>query len=221
MMIMILVLTPLSFENKALISALGVPARESDCSGVRVFHFHEDLALAVGGHGKVQFALTTQHLCRELSPRLVICAGAAGALHSDVDPLDVIAAERTIEHDFNLRFEKRPLPTFTGDAAALNHLRALGVWSGFRLHFGTIASGDEDIIDTSRADAIRATTEGLAVAWEGAGGARAAAFCHVPYLELRVITDLADASAPADFKRHIQAGMFHLAEVISKLSVAD
>jgi adenosylhomocysteine nucleosidase len=217
MMIMILVLTPLSFECKALISALGLPARESDCSGVRVHHF-EGFVVAVGGHGKVQFALTAQHLARELNPRLLICAGAGGALSEDVEPLDVVAAENTIEHDFNLRFESRELPRFKGDPESLERLRRRSTWTDFRIHFGTVASGDEDIVDAARAGTVRELTGGLAVAWEGAGGARAASFCHIPYLELRVITDLADASAPVDFKKHVQAGMFNLAEVIRHLA---
>jgi adenosylhomocysteine nucleosidase len=214
---MILVLTPLALENDSLRAHLGEVVSVSDSCGVKIHRFAGDLACANGGHGKVQFALTTQMLIRELSPRLVICAGACGALSPQVQLLDVIAAVDTVEHDFNLRFIERPLPRFAGDRASLACLRELGTTPGFSLHFGTIASGDEDIVDSGRVEAVRTLTEGLAVAWEGAGGARAAAFCKTPYLELRVVTDVANASASQDFRRNVQAGMKHIALVLKKL----
>lgn len=214
---MILVLTPLALENEALRAHLGEAAGVSDYCGVKVHRFAGGLACANGGHGKVQFALATQMLIRELSPRLVVCAGACGGLSTDVRILDVIAAVDTVEHDFNLRFLQRPLPRFAGDAASLARLRAVGTTMGFGLHFGTIASGDEDIVDPNRAEVLRTLTQGLAVAWEGAGGARAAAFCKTPFLELRVVTDVANSSASQDFRQHVQGGMKNIAHVLKKL----
>jgi nucleoside phosphorylase len=38
------------------------------------------------------------------------------------------------------------------------------------------------------------------VAWEGSGGARAAGFASVPFVEIRVITDHADTSAPSVYR---------------------
>lgn len=192
-----LVLCPLKIEFDALKEALGAE------SG-----FH----LAVGGHGKVQFALTAQHLIRELKPSLLICAGACGALAPGLRLADVIVAEQTIEHDYNLRFIKRPLPAFAGDADSLARLRGLP-----NLHFGTIASGDEDVLDAVRAQEIARLTGALAVAWEGAGGAKAAAFCKVPFLELRAVTDSADQHAPQHFRENIAAGMQNIAATLRVL----
>lgn len=215
---MILVLTPLEIENKSLRAHLGECTRESDHEGIRVRHFGK-IALATGGHGKVQFALTTQLLSRELRPRLVVCAGAGGGLSKSVNPLDIVVGETTIEHDFNLRFMQRPLPQFSGDPASLDQLRTED-WST-PVHFGTIASGDEDILETARAEAIVELTQAIAVAWEGAGGARAAQFCRVPFLEIRVITDNADGQAVQDFKRNLQKAMQNLVPLINKLSASN
>jgi adenosylhomocysteine nucleosidase len=203
---MILVLTPLSFENEALRAGLGAPSAVNEHHGVRVHRFGEGLACATGGHGKVQFALASQMLIRELKPALLVCAGACGALDPALKVLDVVAATETVEHDFNLRFEKRPHPRFKGDEAALAKL------GGIRK--GVIASGDEDIVDAVRRGVLREATGACAVAWEGAGGARAAAFCATPYLELRVVTDSADAGAPGDFKANLRAGMAKIAAVL-------
>lgn len=192
-----LVLCPLQIELDALKSALGAAPG-----------FH----LAVGGHGKVQFALTAQHLIREMQPSLLVCAGACGALVSGVRLTEVVAAERTIEHDYNLKFIRRPLPSFEGHAESLAKLRGMpGV------HFGTVASGDEDVIDAVRSQAIAQLTGAIAVAWEGAGGARAAAFCKVPFLELRTVTDSADQHAPSHFKENVAAGMKNIAKALLAL----
>src|SRR4051794_23263151 len=99
----VLILTPLAIEHAALSAALvahGNPA-EADHNGVKVIRMAGlNLDLAVGGHGKVQFALTTQLLVQKFNPRLVICAGAAGRLDPVLSPLDVVVSEVTIEHDF-------------------------------------------------------------------------------------------------------------------------
>jgi len=215
---MVLIVTPLSLENEALRTHLGPSDSTRDVQGVNVANFPGELTVAAGGHGKVQFALTTQMLIRELSPRLVICAGACGALDIGPKMLDVIVAENTIEHDFNLRFERRPLPRFQGHAESVLRLKEIPAWPGFALHAGSIASGDEDIIDAVRAGELRKLTEALAVAWEGAGGARAALFCKTPYLEIRVVTDAANEHAPQDFKKNVQLGMKNIAAVVQKLT---
>ena len=47
-------------------------------------------------------------------------------------------------------------------------------------------------MDPMRASELHSRSGALAVAWEGTGGARAAAFSRVPYLEIRGISDMAD-----------------------------
>src|SRR5262245_44776128 len=69
------------------------------------------LLIALGGHGKAQLAVQTQHLIERL-PGLctVLCAGAAGALVENLRLGDVVVATCSIEHDYRLRFVRRPLP---------------------------------------------------------------------------------------------------------------
>jgi adenosylhomocysteine nucleosidase len=214
---MILLLTPLKAEHEALCAALGGSPRRRDCDGIEALVHGEGLTTAVGGHGKVQFALTTSFLSERVSPRLVVCAGACGSLAGEVGVLDVVVATETLEHDFNLRFVKRPLPAFAGDAAALARLNSAGPFADFGVHFGRVASGDEDVMESLRGDAIRAATGALAVAWEGAGGARAARFQELPFLELRGVTDRAGAAAVAEFTRHLPLAMANVAAVLRRL----
>jgi adenosylhomocysteine nucleosidase len=199
---MILVVSPLPAEAEILRGAGWI-----DPDRVRV---------EIGGHGKVQFALRTQSLIMERRPDLVICAGACGALAERLRPLDVVVAESTVEHDFKMRFVKRPIPAFVGDPNALRLLKDCET-QGFSLHFGLIASGDEDVVGAARADEIHSATAALAVAWEGAGGARACLYAGVPFLEIRGVTDSADDAAVKNFRKNLPAAMSNVASVIARL----
>jgi adenosylhomocysteine nucleosidase len=213
----ILIVTPLALENAALAGALA--PHSSHCEnlndGVKLLTVDgASLALALGGHGKVQFALSTQLLIQKCKPSLVICAGAAGALNPELSSLDVVIGDTTIEHDFNLLFAARPLPAFPADPATLEKIKRRLEPRAFRVHFGPLASGDEDVIDPARAVQIRQKTDALAVAWEGAGGARACRMHGIPFVEIRAVTDAADPAAPHHFTQNIKLGMENVAEII-------
>ena len=129
-----------------------------------------DMLVTVGGNGKAQFGLQAQHLidqCPDAS--LLTCVGAAGRLAERVSVGDVVVATSTIEHDYKERFISELLPSREGHAEALSQLmRAIATHDlPFRVHFGPIASGDEDIVDGDRSAEILASTHALCVAWEG------------------------------------------------------
>ena len=173
------------------------------------------LGVALGGLGKTQFAVQTQHLLDRERWTLTVCAGAAGALVDHISIGDVVVATETIEHD--IRKAGRPLvPRFVADEATLVRCRTIAPSLGrYRLHFGAIASGDEDIVDIDRRLELQLDTGALAVAWEGAGGARASAFSGVPFLEVRGITDKGDHAGPVNFKANLRTAMRNVATVVS------
>src|SRR5215472_8363128 len=115
--------------------------------------------VAPGGHGKTQFAIQAQYLIdRFSSVELVICAGAAGSLAPDLSVGDVVVGTETVEHDYRQLFATRPLP-FPGHGPSIDALRrsAQGV-DGFHVAFDVIASGDEDVVSSKRAEEIRKQT---------------------------------------------------------------
>lgn len=178
--------------------------------------------LAVGGHGKTQLAVQTQHLIeRQTDLGVVICAGGAGRLASDVELGDVVVGTSTIEHDYKLRFARRPLPDHPADARLVDEFRlaASRIGPGFKVLFGAIASGDEDVVDPARARELREATGALCVAWEGAGAARAARFSGLRFLEVRAITDGADDTAAADFRQGLERSMPNLGQVLLEWTV--
>lgn len=173
------------------------------------------LTVALGGNGKAQFAAQTQYLIdRVPGSELVLCAGAAGALDQSLGIGDLVVATHTIEHDYRDRFNQQPLPRFPGDPFALEELRRVSSEAACAACFGPVASGDEDIVNPTRAAELRAQTGALCVAWEGSGGARAAAFNQIPFLEIRAITDTADHDAASNFARNLATSMPNLAKLL-------
>jgi adenosylhomocysteine nucleosidase len=174
------------------------------------------ITTARGGVGKAQFAIHTQHLLdTQAGWGAVVCAGAAGGLADDLAIGDVVVATTTVEHDYQNKFSARPTPQFDGDSATIADLRRAATMSdAFKVRFGIVASGDEDVIDEQRKQALRRATGALAVAWEGAGGARACAFSGVAYVEIRGVTDAANHAAPTAFETNLAVAMGNVATLI-------
>ena len=216
-----LVMVPQAEESAPLLAALRAAGHEQSIRRVGNLEVAcleaLGLGVAVGGHGKVQLAVQTQHVL-DLLPTVqtVVCAGAAGSLSAAAQSGDVVIGSCSVEHDYKLRFVAEPLPVHTADPSVVQEfLSVTADWPGdFRILSGPIASGDEDVIDPARARELHGETGALCVAWEGAGAARAAAFSGRPFVELRVITDAADASAAADFHVSLEAVVPHLADVL-------
>jgi adenosylhomocysteine nucleosidase len=178
-----------------------------------------DITVARGGHGKTQFGVQTQHLLDHAhAVQAAVCIGAAGALASALAVGDLVVATETVEHDYLERFSPvHPLPRFAGDGALLATVERVARQTfPFAVHFGIVASGDEDVIELERAAALRQATEACAVAWEGAGGARACVFSGIPFLELRGITDTADHNASTDFAANLHVAMASAAALVAR-----
>lgn len=215
----ILIVTPLQEEYDDLyqsLRVLGVNSHADQIGKLNVDRFPAlQMTLARGGHGKTQFGIQTQYLLDHAQFDLVICAGAAGAIASEVYVGDIIVATSTIEHDFNNKFSRRPKPQFQGDLKSIEQLQRLNLADAeFNVHFGIMAGGDEDVIEIQRGTELRELHNALAVAWEGVGGARAAAFSSIPYLEIRGATDTANHEAPMVFYDNLKIVMKNMAYLL-------
>jgi adenosylhomocysteine nucleosidase len=201
-------------------SELGYKSDTMEVGKLSINHFPTiDVAVASGGLGKTQFAVQTQYLIDTGRWELVICAGAAGALVDDLAVGDVVIATESVEHDIQNRFGKPMLPKFPCDESVLGQCRqTLRSDSAFFLHYGPIASGDEDVVDSARRAAIHAQTKALVVAWEGAGGARSSQYSKAPFLEIRGVTDSAGSNAASNYRTNLKTVMSNVAIVISRLA---
>jgi adenosylhomocysteine nucleosidase len=217
----ILVVTPIQKETNFFRQSCieqGFQAEPAMMGKLPVTRFPElDITLGAGGLGKTQFAVQTQHLIDVSSGwDLVICAGAAGALDDRLAVGDIVIATETVEHDIRNKFGQPLLPRFSSAAAMVASFRGKSLYpSTLQVHFGPVASGDEDVIEPERRQEIQTRTGALAVAWEGAGGARACQFSGIPYLEIRGITDSANGTAAADFATNLEKVMDNVAILIT------
>ena len=221
----ILALTPIEDEFDSLtgtLDKLGFVRYERSTGRLPFINYlGGDLVVAPGGLGKAQFGIQTQHAIDLLRDReMVICAGSAGGLCSDLQIGDVVVATETVEHDFKWGMKTKPLPRFAGSQEAIESIKTnlQTMETPFDVHFGIVASGDEGIADPRRASELHRDTGAIAVAWEGAGGARAAAFSGLPFLELRGISDGAGNDAPSEFETNLPNAVHNVAVIILSLA---
>ncbi len=166
-----------------------------------------DLYLAVGGLGKVDMAIKTQFWLSHISDcQLMACVGSAGSLDESLKMGDIIVANKTVEHDFKQIFFKKPLPEFPMGSAWIDVLQ-LSQYP--HIHHAPIASGDEDILSSERRQELFKLTGAPAVAWEGAGAARACAFLKIPYCEIRGIADDVSSDLSSNPKQDFTKNLNH------------
>jgi len=223
----VLVLTPTQAEYDALLLGL-LDALDKSHPNFKdtMFKINNNyVTLGIGGQGKVEFAInTTYRLLSGSRYDLVICAGTAVSLNERLQIGDLVFATKTIEHDFISKSAgKYELPVFPGSISHIAKFQAIRntVDFGFKIYFGGITSGDEDITSTTRAreiaEKIRNYDVPYAVAWEGVGGAKACAFLNTPFLEIRGISGMVSNDSVEDFKENLKVIMTNFVEVLTKL----
>ncbi|CAN5918347.1 hypothetical protein BH11MYX3_BH11MYX3_22100 [soil metagenome] len=220
----LLIVVPTQTEQAHLLSALakvGATVEESKLGRLATCQVSSlNAVIALGGLGKTQFAVQTQHLLTVREWRFVICAGSAGSLSDELSTGDVVVATETVEHDIR-KVARSTMPRFFADESLIARCRGVVQdLTNVRVQFGAIASGDEDIVGETRRAELRGSTGAVAVAWEGAGGARACQFSGVAFLEVRGITDIADANGPRDFAQHLATAMENVALVVSRIALS-
>lgn len=215
-----LALCPLKPELKAFIEGL----RDSSLAIEDLGHnryYVADLALAVslGGHSKAQYAANASKiLSRNPSIENLFCCGTGGGLSEKVKPLDVVIGNETVEHDFHSKFIKPDeSPRFVSSIISKLDNSTILEETSYVVHIGGVASGNEDIVTRERAQGIRLKTQCLAVAWEGAGGARAAASNSVNFLEIRGVSDVCDESVESQFQQNLSPTMKNCARTFVKI----
>jgi nucleoside phosphorylase len=157
--------------------------------------------LAIGGYGKVQFAISITEFISKKNFSKILALGACGSLRSEIPIGTAIMAEKVYEHDLKPQFVKTTPEALFLHTFQLQHPHLVR---------GIVASGDEDIVEEIRAQQLREFYQADAVTWESAGGAKAAGRLHQCYAELRVVTDHCCANASKDFNANLQTGMQQL-----------
>lgn len=214
-------LCPLKQELQGLVSGLEAQGHVLEVIQKNQYWCSElSLMLAIGGHGKAEFAARgSAHLVALNDCERLLCLGSAGSLTEKVHALDVIIASHTLEHDYNEKFGSNIKKPIFKSEFTQSHFESINYsinQYGFAVYYSQIASGDEDIVSSARASELN-TMGPIAVAWEGAGGARAARNLDKGFIEIRGISDCCNDDTASHFWENLPKTMDNVSKVLSLL----
>jgi adenosylhomocysteine nucleosidase len=208
----------------AVTGAAATPLRGIPCVSARLAG--RRVVVAATGIGKVNAALTTTLVVLRFSPAAVVFTGVAGALDPDLQPGDVVVAERLVHHDLLRYTEAGARPRIvkspsTGEPNPAEYFAspellalALDTASGLalegvpgsrppRVRFGVVATGDSFIGARAKKEQLRAEFGAHACEMEGAAVAQVCRELGVPFLVVRGLSDRASGDAPEEARRHL------------------
>ena len=169
--------------------------------------FGKSVVIAKCGVGKVFAAICAEAMIIKYAPALVVNTGVGGALDKSLCPLDIVFADKLVQHDMDTSPIGDPVGLISGinrvyfetDKRALAVLTEAANKLDIKYLVGTVATGDKFI--SNKADKDRITSLFAASACEMEGGAIAhTAFVNdTPFMVVRAISDSADGEACMDY----------------------
>ncbi len=176
------------------------------------------------GVGKVNAAMTTTLLIEHFKPKRIIFTGIAGGVNRDLQPGDIVIAERTAHHDMGTvwpeglffkgvksRIGGYENPVFfpadkelvklaqrAADGATLESIRTFKGRRNPKIIKGVVVTGDAFIASADKCAELRKRLEADAVEMEGAAVAQICYQRQIPCLVIRSISDNADEGAVMD-----------------------
>lgn len=155
----------------------------------------EFVSVGLCGIGKVNSALCTDRMIRDYSPDCLINIGVSGALEPSLSPGDLLLSETVQYHDVWCgegcsigQVQDMPLK-YVADKALLS--AAASVLPGARV--GNLISGDQFYISAEEdSRQKRMFPDALAVDMESASVAQVCYCRGVPFLSLRIVSDIHD-----------------------------
>ncbi|MBQ7363192.1 MAG: 5'-methylthioadenosine/adenosylhomocysteine nucleosidase [Clostridia bacterium] len=200
-------------EVEAIISSLSSPA--SECvSGIKFYTgilLGKRVAVATSGVGKVFAALAAEAMILKYSPRLIINTGVGGAISGELRPLDIVFAERVVQHDMDTSPLGDPKGLISGinkiyfssDERAVSILSSLAEKMKVSFRVGTVATGDRFVCSPNDKRAIYEAFSADVCEMEGGAIAQTAYVNSTPFVVVRAISDSADGDASMDYSEFL------------------
>ncbi len=169
--------------------------------------FGKKIAVVKCGIGKVFAAMAASAMIARFSPRLIVNTGVGGALSKGLRPLDVVIAEKLLQHDMDTSPLGDPKGLISGinkiyfesDRRANEILLEKSKALSLNSRLGTVASGDKFIAEKSDKDFIVSEFGADVCEMEGAAIAQVAFVNETPFAVVRAISDSADDSSSMDY----------------------
>ncbi len=151
---------------------------------------NKKVILVQSGIGKVNSARCCQILIDNAKVNYIFCIGVAGGISPKLNILDIVIADKLIQHDFDItafNHKKGYIPnigTFIPcDKSLIEKAQTKDTITG------TIATGDIFCTDKKMSEKIYKKFNALCVEMEGASIAQVCYLCKVPFLIIRSISD--------------------------------
>ncbi len=194
-----------------------------------------DVIAAECGIGKVNAALTTGLLLGHFGCESIAFSGVAGGLHKECSPGDILIADELIQHDYGAIVNGQLISSIPGSFPSLEDTDdSIAYVMPERLknsitnvvdndvRFGRILTGDTYLACENTRRMFRGQFGADAVEMEGAAIAQVCCAWHVPFVIVRVLSDLAGAESHLQFEEFIDDASTKAAKTVKKvLSVLD
>ena len=199
----------LNDEVRAIISKL--EDRKTENVGGIEFNvgriYGKNVVVARCGVGKVFAAICAEAMIIKYAPHLIVNTGVAGALDKTLRPLDIVFADKLVQHDMDTSPLGDPIGLISGinrvyfepDARAREILEKAAHSLDIKYMVGTIATGDKFISCKEDKERITSLFGAIACEMEGGSVAHTAFVNNVPFMVIRAISDSADGDACMDY----------------------
>lgn len=178
--------------------------------------------------GKVFAAMTTTILIEKFNCFKILFTGVAGGVNPNLKVGDLIVAEKTCQHDFDITAFSHPhgyIPDLgefvVSDKNLINLAKKISQKNNIDLKIGTIATGDQFISSKDKKNWIANTFNADAIEMEGASVAQVCENYNIKYLIIRSISDTAEDNAGINFDEFMemaaQRSAKFLIEIINNL----
>ena len=169
--------------------------------------YGKNVVIARCGVGKVFAAICAEAMIIKYSPSLIVNSGVGGALDKSLRPLDIVFADKLVQHDMDTSPLGDPLGLISGinrvyfetDDRARDVLAQAATDLGINYAVGTVATGDKFISDKADKDRLVSLFDASACEMEGGAIAHTAYVNGVPFIVVRAISDSADGEACMDY----------------------
>ncbi len=177
----------------------------------------------VMGIGKVNAAIAAME-CAPWAAQFIVI-GTAGGIGNGIQRGDVVISRDTVFHDVDaaaLGFPVGHVPyekanAWRADEMLVSIAARAALQEGSAPKVGRMLTGDRFVADPAEAKRLAEQHKGLSVDWETAAVALVAAKKKIPWISIRVVSDLAGQGAGKDFSENLRSASDKLGRIIERM----
>ena len=182
--------------------------------------------LVRSGVGKVHAGRTTQVLIDNFDVEYIINAGTSGAISNLLEIGDVIVGKHVVQHDFDITafdHSKGYIPGIGDrvvcDRNLIDEFENIIIHSNektYKIKLGVVATGDIFVTESSMKDKIRAKFDADVVDMECGAIAQVAYLNRVPFMVIRVISDIPNGKNSLTHQSNLQLATRRCAVILKE-----